>query len=212
MKRILILFLLIALIQAPVYSKHNDKHGAGYNHAKGQAKNLEHKSHGKNAEHGKPGDDDSEDGDKHNQDDHDDDDDDDEEENDDDSDKVKTKREFPSSHPVFGTGKLHPVHDDKVIGKFKNKQKIKEEVKTADELLVKREELLKSKSQIEKTSAQIPIVGDWIKNYNMGMKDLQIKQIGEKLNKLGEGIATDGQEPEAKNLIQSYIKSKLLAN
>lgn len=39
-----------------------------------------------------------------------------------------------ASHPVFGSGKLHPVHDDKVIGKFKNADKIKNEVKEIDEL------------------------------------------------------------------------------
>lgn len=39
-----------------------------------------------------------------------------------------------AAHPVFGDGRLHPVHDDKVIGKFKNADKVKAKVNEIDDL------------------------------------------------------------------------------
>lgn len=44
------------------------------------------------------------------------------------------KKGFAKGHPIFGDGKLHPVHDDKVIGKFKNADKIRKEVADLDEM------------------------------------------------------------------------------
>lgn len=43
-----------------------------------------------------------------------------------------SKEGFSEDHPVFGSGRLHPVHDDKVIGKFKNADKIKQQVEDID--------------------------------------------------------------------------------
>lgn len=49
--------------------------------------------------------------------------------------KAKQARGIGSEgHPVFGGGRQHPVHDDKVIGKFKNADKIKAKVQELDEL------------------------------------------------------------------------------
>lgn len=54
---------------------------------------------------------------------------------------------FNESHPVFGSGKLHPVHDDKVIGKFKNADKVKKEIEEIEEM--EAEDLSKELTEIE---------------------------------------------------------------
>ena len=126
---------------------------------------------------------------------------------------------FREDHPVFGDGKKHPVHDDKVIGKYKHnsytndsyekyresntntisssdRKKINNSIENIDHLFNEREKLQTTKAKLKNYLSSQPegFTATW-KRYRLKIVNSQLasnrEQLIEAIDKLASLSAND---------------------